>query len=94
MKKYEDLIYYTICESLYDEQKSSKDIHHTTTFRNLCRGIAINIEHDVKLSSAQYKILTNTISKLLLIYGEDTDTIGTFIKIFFIEKNGNYMRRP
>jgi len=86
MNKYEDLIYYTICESIYDEQKSSKEVQYTGTFRNLCRGIAINIEHDIKLTHIQNKIINYTIQNLLLIYGENTENISRLLLIFFKEK--------
>lgn len=83
MEKYDELIYYSICECLYDELKANKFTNHNTRFKTFCHMIGINLLNNISLTSEQYDILTKTINKLTIIYGESDGKISQYIITFF-----------
>lgn len=87
MEKYKELIYYTICECLYEELTILRSSTKTsTTFKNLCGGIRLNLTKGSPLSTQQYTTLANTIRKVNLIYGESDGIIGDYVLNFFGDK--------
>jgi len=77
-KEYENLIYYSICEVLYDEMKNT----NFSTYSNMCKTIKVNVLHGEPLSSEEYKLITKTMSEISFLYGLDNDNIIHFITNF------------
>lgn len=77
--KYEHLIYYTICESLFDAMKQT----NFSTLSSMCKTINQNISNGLMLSTEEYKVITKTMNEVSLLYGlEDYEMIEP-IKNFF-----------
>lgn len=80
--KYDNLIYYSICENLYENMKITK----YSTFTNMCNDIRYNINNDLKLTSEQYKVLQKTLETLNIVYNEHEDKMLKYVKFFFNQK--------
>lgn len=82
-KNYDNLIYYSICECLYEEMKRNKVVSKSRTFRNLCNSIGQNLNSGQSLTSEQFDVMVKVIQSIHLIYGEDDGKIGNYISEFF-----------
>jgi|TARA_Y100000389_G_scaffold82433_2_gene79034 hypothetical protein len=82
MKKeeYEHLIYYTICDTIFNEVKNT----NFSTVGNLCKTISTNITYGTSISTEEYKVLSKTIKEISFMYGlsdnETIDITNTFFK--------------
>jgi hypothetical protein len=83
MKKiYDNLIYYTICENLYNNINKT----NYTSFINMCNNLHYLTVASKPLSTELYDLLTLTLDNINLFYGlNDVDTIN-YINIFIKNK--------
>ena len=63
--RYENLINYRICEIMYMEMKQTK----YNTFANLCANMRDSLNANGRLGGAQAKLLNNTLSSVIELYG-------------------------
>lgn len=80
--KYDKLIYYSICECLYENMGLTK----YTTFRNMCKGIGYNLNNGLNLTPEQYNAISESLLTLNIIYAEDDVKMGQYIQTFFKEE--------
>ena len=86
MEKYDELIYYSICECLYDEMKANKITSQSTRFKTFCHGLGINLLNGITLTSEQNDILNKSMGNVAMIYGESDETLATYMLEFFEAK--------
>lgn len=84
MKKqeYEHLIYYTICDVLYDNLKKT----NYSTLNSLCKSIYTAIIHDVSIGTEEYKILALLLNEISKLYGLSDDESIIIVRKFFKEQ--------
>jgi hypothetical protein len=82
MNKYNHLIYYAICEILFDERKKT----NYNSFHNMCASIKTNISHGEPLSTEQYKVIATTMSEISYLYGLSDDDTVMLLNNFFNEE--------
>lgn len=78
-KKYEHLIYYTICDILSTEVKKT----NFSTLHNLCKTINTNITYGTALSTEEYKVLASLMSEVSYLYGLSDDDTVKYVNLFF-----------
>lgn len=86
MEKYDELIYYSICECLYEEMKTNKVTSKSTRFKTFCHGLGINLLNEITLTAEQYDVLSKTMDKVSIIYGETDENLNTYMIKFFEDK--------
>lgn len=86
--RYENLIYYRICEVLYVEMKLTK----YTTFTNMCRNIKdLIVTTKTPLRGELRKLINKTINNVQTVYGfTRQETIEYIIKFFADNKWETY----
>ncbi len=78
-REYEHLIYYTICEKLFEEHKKTNFL----TLNNMCKTIKTNITNGLALSTEEYKVLSKTMSEITYLYGLDDNDMVNLVNHFF-----------
>ena len=78
-KEYDNLIYYSICEVLFDEVKKT----NFSTLNSLCKTINTNITYGNAFSTEEYKSLANTMSEISFLYGLDDNETVELVNAFF-----------
>jgi hypothetical protein len=88
MKKfYDNLVYFTITEILYDQMKST----NFGSFGNMCNTININITHGEPLSSEEYRVVANTMSEISYLYQLSDDDTVNYLNHYFKKEIWNLM---
>lgn len=88
--KYDNLIYYSICECLYENMGETK----YSTFRNMCNGIGENLNNGLNLTIEQYNAISKAMYTLDIIYHEDKNVMGDYVRKFFEEEIWKKYMKP
>lgn len=76
---YNNLIYFAICDKLYDEMLKT----NYSSFDNFCKNLKYSIIGGGNITGEQYKIIANLIRVISGYYEIDKDYVGTYIREFF-----------
>ena len=80
-KDYQELIHYSLCESLYDNMRK---LTNYTTFTNMCSNIKDYINSDFPIPSELYKLTMTSVNEISELYGinknESTEHMLNFFK--------------
>ena len=78
---YENLVYYRICEELYNQMKKT----NYSTFKNMCNNLRDTIMNDVYVGEAG-KIMSNVMLELSVLYGMEAADTAEFLLEFLRDK--------
>ena len=76
---YDRLIYFTICDVLYDEMLKTQYY----SFDSFCKNLAYCIIGNGSITKDQYKIISKLLKTISEYYEIDRDSVGGYIREFF-----------
>lgn len=78
-QKYNKLIRYTICETIYDQMAKTQ----YTSFTTLCKNLGDCVLKDISIQSKDYDIITEIVGNLALMFDESDDNMQKYLVKFF-----------
>lgn len=77
--EYNRLIYFNICDVLYDEMLKTQYY----SFDTFCKNLGYSIIGNGNITGEQYKIISNLLRVISEYYEIEKDSVGSYIREFF-----------
>jgi len=77
---FDNLVFYAMCESLYLQ----KDKTNYTSFNGMCQNMHDSIMNNLPMSSDLYKVVSNMMSDIIILYGFDSDEMADYVSMFIV----------
>ena len=77
---FDNLVFYAMCESLYLQ----KDKTNYVSFSGMCQNMHDSIMNNLPMSTDLYKVVSNMMRDVMLLYGFDPDEMAEYVSMFIV----------